>query len=285
MEKYNEIKKASILGIFANTFLAIIKLIVGLFSKSQAMVADGLNSLGDIVTSTMTLIGNRIACKPKDNDHPYGHGKAEYIFSLMIGLVLIEFSLQIIKNAIDCYINNIHLTFSIWLVIVSIITIVIKFVLYMYTKNIAKRNKSILLLANSQDHRNDIFLTFGTLISIISSIFKLYYIDIIVAIFISFWIGYTAIKIIIESYRVLMDTNIDQKIIDNIKDIVLSINGVNHIDEIIAKPTGLKYLLIVKVSVPGEVSVNEGHKIAGIIREKVNELDTVNDTVVHINPC
>lgn len=285
MESHIEIKRAAILGIFANMFLAIIKIIVGFVTNSQAMIADSINSFSDIFSSLITYIGNRIASKPKDEDHPYGHGKSEYIFSFVIGISLILMALEIINNSINSYISNQHITYSVWLIIVVAITIIIKLSLYIYTKKLAESNKSILLKANMLDHRNDIFVSLAVLISILSSMCKIYILDIIVAIVISVWIIYTAIKIFVESYKVLMDTNINEETQNKIKEIALSVNNVSHVDEILTKPTGSKYLVIIKVSVPGGITVNESHKTAGIIRSRVNELEQINDTVVHINPC
>lgn len=285
MEKYKEIRKTAIFGIITNIALSIIKLIAGFLTNSQAMIADGANSFGDIISGSLTLIGNKISSKPKDSDHPYGHGKAEYIFSMIIGIILIQFSIQIIKNSIQSYIKNTHVVFSIYLIVVSLIVIAIKTVLYLVTNKVALKNKNLLLVSNAKDYRNDIFVTVGTLISIIFDSFSLYFVDIVVAIIIAIWTGYSGFKIIIQAYRVLMDTNIDSKVIDKISEIVLSIKGVGHIDEITSKPTGLKYLVIIKVSVPGNKTVNSAHRIAAIIRRKVNRIDQIADTLVHVNPC
>ena len=87
MKKYDDIKKASILGILGNLFLLVIKMIMSVLTNSQSMLADSVNSAGDIVSSVMTYIGNKIANKPRDEDHDLGHGKAEYIYSMLIYLV------------------------------------------------------------------------------------------------------------------------------------------------------------------------------------------------------
>ena len=98
MDRFKSAKKASTLGIIGNIFLLIIKGIIGIITKSQAMIADSLNSAGDIFSSLMTYIGNKIASQPKDEDHNLGHGKAEYIYSLLISIVMILTSVIIIKD-------------------------------------------------------------------------------------------------------------------------------------------------------------------------------------------
>ena len=99
-EKFADTKKAGILGIIGNIFLLIIKATVGFISKSQAMIADSVNSAGDIFASLMTFIGNKIASVPQDADHNFGHGKAEYIFSLFISLSMIGISLKLLYDSL-----------------------------------------------------------------------------------------------------------------------------------------------------------------------------------------
>ena len=100
MDRFTATKKAGIFGIFGNIFLLVIKATVGFISGSQAMIADSFNSAGDIFSSLLTFIGNKIASKPYDEDHNLGHGKAEYIFSMLISIAMILMSLVIIKDAI-----------------------------------------------------------------------------------------------------------------------------------------------------------------------------------------
>ena len=130
MDRFKSVKIASILGIAGNLFLLIIKAIVGFISGSQAMIADSFNSAGDIFSSAMTFVGNKIASKPYDEDHNLGHGKAEYIYSMLISIVMILTSLFIIKDALLSIYNHSHYEFSMWLVVVCIVTIITKFLLF-----------------------------------------------------------------------------------------------------------------------------------------------------------
>ena len=130
---------------FGNIFLLIIKAIVGFVSKSQAMIADSFNSAGDIFASLMTFIGNRIASAPGDDDHNFGHGKAEYIFSMFIGLSMILVAAKLFYDSISTLILGSKLEFSWLLVLVCIITIVVKLCLYLYTKKASKICNNIFL--------------------------------------------------------------------------------------------------------------------------------------------
>ena len=139
MQKNRKIKIASILGITGNLFLSIIKGIIGYMTKSQAMIADAFNSAGDIFTSLMTFIGNKIASKPRDDDHNLGHGKAEYIYSMLISVTMIFMSIMIFKDSLISLINKNTYEYSIWLVIICLITIIVKLSLYIYTNKLAKK--------------------------------------------------------------------------------------------------------------------------------------------------
>ena len=127
-------KRVGLFGIIGNIFLLSIKAIVGFSTKSQAMIADSINSAGDIFASIMTSIGNKIASVPRDDDHNFGHGKAEYIFSLFISISMIFISIKTIIDAFKSLINGSQLTFSWWLVVVCIATIITKLCLYIYVK-------------------------------------------------------------------------------------------------------------------------------------------------------
>lgn len=273
------------LGIVSNLILLIFKLIIGFISKSQAMIADGFNSAGDVFASLMTLIGNKIASRPEDRDHPYGHGKAEYIFSMLISFSLMLVAYKILSNSIKSIIYKEQVLFSRWLVIVAILTIIIKLSLFFYTNRAGKKENNLLIIANSEDHRNDVFVTSSTLLGIYLSGTGLLWADGAVGTGIALWIAYTSVKIFNSAYHVLMDTNIDSSLIESVEKVVDSIEGIDHIDKIIAKPVGVGYILIVKVSVSGSMMVHEGHSIAARVREKVKGCKYVKDVVVHVNPA
>ena len=147
-KKFNDIKKAGLAGIFGNIFLLLIKATIGIISHSQSMIADSVNSASDIIASLMTFIGNKISSEPKDKDHNFGHGKAEYIFSLFISITMILVSLKILFDSANSLITKTYFEFSWFLIIVCIITIITKFILYLYTKKLYKKYDNILLLAN-----------------------------------------------------------------------------------------------------------------------------------------
>ena len=196
MQRFKATKVASFLGFFFNLFLFVIKFITSIITSSQAMLADAINSLGDIFSSLMTLIGNKIASKPSDDDHNLGHGKAEYIYSLLISIVIIVVAVTLFKDSLESILVKSDYTFSYMLIVVCIITIVIKLSLYFYTNKLSKSLNSLLLKANSKDHLYDAIITTINLLAIILTSFGIYFVDGLVGVLIALWILISGLKIL-----------------------------------------------------------------------------------------
>ena len=285
MNRYNATNRVSILGITGNIFLLIIKGIVGFISNSQSMIADFFNSFGDVFSSLMTFIGNRISSKEADEDHNLGHGKAEYVYSFLISIIMLLTSFSVIKKAIETYINQDTIKFSYILVIVSLITIITKFFLYIYTKKIYKKYNNILIEANSKDHRNDCFITSLTLLSAIFGLYGYRIVDIIVGIIIALWIFYTGIKIFKESYDVLMDKAMDEETKEKVYNIIKQHEEVLRVNHFNATPVGYRYQISFTIFVDGSMTTFESHDIANSLeREIEKEIPEIYLTVIHVNP-
>lgn len=283
--KFIAIKKVSIWGMIGNLFLLIIKAIIGFVTGSQAMLADAFNSASDIFSSIMTFIGNKIASKPRDDDHNLGHGKAEYIYSLFISIAMGLMSIKVIISAIKTIILGAKFSFSIWLVVVCVISIIVKFVLYIYANGVYKKHRSLLLEANAKDHRNDCIITSLNLVGCLLSLKGIYFVDSVVGIGISVWIFIVALKIFLDSYDVLMDKAMDTITRDKVYDIISKhkeIRGVNHFN---ATPVGYKYQISFTIFVDGNLSTFDSHSIAnGLEKEIDKNIPEVYLTVIHVNP-
>lgn len=284
MDRYNSTKKAGIFGIFGNIFLLIIKAIVGFASHSQAMIADAANSASDIFASLMTFIGNHIASEPGDKTHNFGHGKAEYIFSMFISISMIFVAAKLLYDSTISLFLQEAFTFSWFLVAVCIITIFVKFSLYLYTHRLFKKYDNILLEANMKDHRNDCIVTTFTLISILASLLGIYWFDGVVGIGISIWICYTGIKIFIESYNVLMDISIDSHTEKMILDLAHSYKEIKKLDDISSSPVGYQYVIVLTIYVDGNMSTFDSHALADSLEKDITKLEKIYKTIIHVNP-
>ena len=284
MDRYNVTKKAGLLGILGNLFLLIIKGSIGFICNSQAMIADAANSAGDIFASIMTWVGNKIASEPQDDSHNFGHGKAEYIFSLFISISMIVVAFKLFYDSIMTLIYGSTITFSWFLVVVCIITILVKFSLFIYTNKLCKKYNNILLEANSKDHRNDCIVTTFTLISILATLFGITFLDGIVGTGISIWIAITGFKIFIESYNVLMDESIDEETKDLILRYVKNYKEIQKIEHISSAPVGYQYIVVLTICVDGNMSTFESHKLADNLEKDITSLEKDYNTIVHVNP-
>ena len=285
MERFKAANRASILGMVGNIFLFIIKVIVGFISNSQAMIADAFNSASDILSSIMTYIGNRVASKEADDDHNLGHGKAEYIYSMLISIVMFILGGKILIDSIVSIINPSEYVFTNWLVIVCIVTIIVKLSLYLYTRAIGKKYHNLLVEANSKDHRNDVFITLANLVAAICSLYGIYVIDGIVGLIISLWIIYTAIKIYKDSYDVLMDKTISNETKDKVLSIIQDHNEVLKIQHFNATPVGYRYMVSFTIFVDGNLSTFDSHEIANHLEEEIDEkVPEIYLTIIHVNP-
>lgn len=284
MDRYNSTKMAGIFGMFGNIFLLIIKGIVGFASHSQAMIADAANSAGDIFASLMTFVGNRIASEPGDKSHNFGHGKAEYIFSLFISISMIFVSAKLLYDSTISLIYRDTFTFSWFLVAVCIATILVKLFLFLYTYRLSKKYNNILLEANMKDHRNDCIVTTFTLISILLSLLHIYWFDGIVGIGISIWICYTGVKIFVESYNVLMDISVDATTEKMILDLAHSYKEIKKLDDISSAPVGYQYIIVLTIYVDGNMTTFDSHSLADSLEQDITNLDKVYKTIIHVNP-
>ncbi len=285
MERFKSVKTASIFGILGNLFLLIIKSLVGFITNSQAMIADAFNSGGDIISSVMTFVGNKIASVPSDEDHNLGHGKAEYIYSMLISIIMILMSLGIFKDSFNSIFNHNNLTYSSWLIIVCIVTILVKFSLYLYTNKLAKKYNNLLIKANSKDHRNDCLITLGTLSSSVLTLNKVYWVDGIIGSFIALWIIITSITIFKESYDILMDKSISEITKNKVYEIIKTHEEIEKVIHFNSTPVGYKYQISFTICVDGNLSTFESHKIADKLEKEIaKKLDEIYLTIIHVNP-
>lgn len=285
MNKFKAINHASILGMIGNIFLLIIKASVGFITNSQSMIADAINSASDIFSSIMTFIGNKIASIPSDEDHNLGHGKAEYIYSLLISIAMGLMAVSVCKNSVLSLINKSKYTFSFWLVIICLITILTKLSLYIYTNKLSKKYNNLLLEANAKDHRNDCLLTTLNLIACLLSLKEIYFVDSLVGIFISVWIFISAVKIFIQSYDVLMDKSLDDSTKEKVYDIIKSHPEIKKVIHFNSTPVGYQYQISFTIYVDGNLSTFESHHIANTLEKEIDKaMPEIYLTVIHVNP-
>lgn len=285
MNRFDVAKRIGTLGIVGNLFLFIIKIIIGLASSSQAMIADSFNSAGDIFASVMTWIGNKISSVPNDDDHNYGHGKAEYLFSMFISISMMLVALKMLYDSIISIVLHNKLVFSWALIIVCLVTIIVKLGLYLYTKSLYKKYNNLLVKANMEDHKNDCIITLFTTVAILLTKVNVFWFDGLVGIGISTWIFIVGLQIFRESYNILMDTSIDNESKKVMLDIVKSYKEIKRIGTLYSIPIGYKYIVVITVFINGNMLTTKSHKIADKLeKEIISKIDKIEEVIVHVEP-
>ena len=277
--------KVGFFGILGNTILFIVKIIVGIMSNSRSMIADSFNSAGDVFASFMTWLGSRISSVPNDDDHNFGHGKAEYIFSMLIGISMIVVAGKLLYDSVMSLVNGNIVDYSVLLIVICIITIVVKICLYIYSRYVYEKYNNLLVESNMLDHRNDIVITSFTLIAIILSKYGIYWFDGVVGLLISLWILKVGIKIFKESYDVLMDTAIDKESKYKILSIIKSYENVKRIGNIYSIPVGYNYVVVLTIYVDGRMHTSKSHELADEIETRIKQGNNrITEVIVHIEP-
>ncbi len=293
MENEERFKKAefvAIIGIIGNLILAVLKWIIGVYANSRALVADAVNSASDVAGSLAVFIGLRAAKQPPDEDHPYGHGKAESIAAIIVAVLLVLVGFEIGKSSFQAFFQPIEAPKLIALVAV-IVSIAIKETMYRYTFSMGKKLNSDALIVTAYDHRSDVYSSLAALVGIGCAILGeklavgwLVYADPVAGLFVSLLILKLAWKLGSESIHNALDHVLHEEDTIELRRIVESIPEVKKIDELHAREHGHYVIIDIKISVDPYITVEEGHRVGKKVKQKLMEERHVENVFVHINP-
>jgi cation diffusion facilitator family transporter len=285
--RIKEIKKASIIAIIGNALLAVIKIVIGLLAGSLAVVADGIDSMEDIITSTITLVTANILSKPPNKKYPYGYGKAETIATRLLSLVIFAAGIQLaiisVQKIIKGSYTGIPLKIAIYVIVISIIG---KFLLSFHQFKVGKRINSEMLKANAKNMQNDIFISLSVLVGLVSTrLLKMPVIDSIAALLVSAWIIKVAVQIYLRTNVELMDGVKDKKIYDIIFKAIDSVQGVKNPHRIVVRNVGYKLKIGADIEVDGTLSLQEAHELAHKVEQSIrSKIDNLFDVNIHVEP-
>jgi cation diffusion facilitator family transporter len=285
----NETKaiKTTWISIFTNTGVAIIKWIAGYFGNSYGLIADAIESTSDIFASFLSLIGLRYSARPADQNHPYGHGKAEPMMTFAVVAILVVSAVTIIYKSIQHILTPHELPESYTLIILGII-IIIKEVNYRFVNKRSKETKSSLLKADAWHHRSDAITSVAVFIGIaVALIFGKGYetADDWAALVAGAIILYNSYLIFRPALGEVMDEHLYDELINEIRKVSMSVQGVLDTEKCYVRKSGLKYYVDLHATVNATISVREGHAIAHNLRNAIiKEYPEVGDVLVHIEP-
>ena len=279
-------KKASTIAILSNCFLTIFNIIVGLMSGSYALVAEGIHTLSDVATSVIAYIGFTIGQRPADNDHHYGHGRAEAISGLVIVLFLTIVGYEIIDTAIDKLLNpSLITTPSIYAALMAVFGIFINLAIRNYIINLGKEINSPAIVADGQHQRTDIYSSIAILIGIVVSNMGFPMLDPIIGLIIGLLILKTAFTIGKENIDNIMGRFQDGDLVRKIERIVNKTPDAYEAHNIKIDNYGSYVVVSLHIKVDGNMSIYEAHEIVHNIEEKIqNKIPLVKSVSIHTCP-
>ena len=276
--------KVTIIGILANITLSVIKFIGGIIGNSTAMVADAVHSLSDLFTDAIVLVTHKISQIPKDEGHPYGHGRAESIGTTAVGIIIIFAGIGLAYegwNIIQSESPPIPEPIAAGMALVSIF---IKEWLFRYTYSVGKKSNSSLLIANAWHHRSDAISSIAALVGIIGSMMGYPMLDPIAAAMVGFMIIHVGYKLTLGGFRDLMDTALSEKDTRDIQGVIDEISGVIKTHDLRTRKIGGEVLIDVHIQVDSDLTVTEGHEIAERVRRTlINRYPKTQDVLVHVD--
>lgn len=284
-------KRVAWISVISNILLTIGKLIVGWMGNSDAVFADGIHSAADVFASVIVLVVIRIANKPADQEHPYGHGKAEIIVSGLVGMILLCVSIYLVYEVIVGFFHPIT-TPSLIAMWVAVISYISKVLLYRYSKKIGEEQNSKAIEAIAYDHKADIVASIAAAIGVLLSIIGekltiniLLYGDKVATIIVAYLIFKIAKEMVSEAFDILLERNIDLEILREYREIIASFSEVKRIDRLRAREHGHYILVDLRISIDYDKTIKEGHDLSRKIKKKLMaKHDNINEVLIHLNP-
>ena len=281
-QKYGTI--TGFVGIFCNLFLFVIKLFAGIVSSSISIIADAFNNLSDMGSSLVTMFGFRLAAKPADPDHPYGHGRFEYISAFIVSGLIFMVGFELLKSSFNKIINPSPLDLSIISIIILTVSVAIKFLMFIYNKKIGKKIKSAAILATAQDSLNDVLTTSAILISVIIMMTTSINIDAYVGLVMSLYILWSGYKTAKETINPLLGEPIDEETAKTLEAEIMCFDGFLGIHDLLAHNYGPgRCFASVHVEVPADTNIVKCHEQIDLCEKMVFERTGILLTI-HMDP-
>ena len=284
---YRDVTKAAVVGLLVNVLLGGMKLAGGLISGSFALIADAINSIGDVVSTIVVLVGLKIAQRPPDEEHPYGHTRAEGIAASNVAVLIIVSAILVAWESLQ----RLHGPTSIpplWAIGIAAVNVVIKELLYQYNAAVGKRTGSAAMQANAWDHRSDALCSLAVLggLGVIRIGGEEYgWADEIASILVALIIAWSGARLFKASASELMDVQADSDLVDAIRQAARNVPGVEDVETLWVRKSGIEFFADIHIEVDQNLSVEEGHAIGHRVKAKlVDGFVNLRDVLVHIEP-
>lgn len=285
-QRYENLKmgeRGAVISIIAYICLSALKLIIGNVSGSEALKADGLNNATDIVASIAVLIGLKLAQRPADADHPYGHWKSETIASLIASFIMMAVGLQVLITAVASVFKGRGEAPDLISVWTGLFCAIVMYFVYRYNKRLALAIRSQAVMAAAKDNFSDALVSIGAVIGIIGSQFNLPWLDPVTAVLVGFIICKTAWDIFRDASHHLSD-GFDETIIHTFRETVEQVEGVEEVKELRARNYGSNAVVDVVLSIKSGLGFQEAHNVATNVENELKKSAEVLEVHVHYEP-
>lgn len=282
-DKYG--KMSGIIGIVCNLILFAGKFISGLISGSVAISADAVNSLSDASSSLISLLGFKMSEKPADEEHPYGHGRYEYLSGLLVCVLILVIGVELFKGSIEKIIKPELITLNPLIIVILSVSMAVKFGLALVNYRLGKKIGSLTLLATAADSRNDIITTGAVLIaSIVSNIFEIAWLDGVMGLCVAIFILISGFGLLKDTLNPLLGSAPDEALVKEIHDAVMSYNGVLGTHDLMIHDYGPgRQFASVHVEMAAEADVLESHETIDLIEHDLGQKLGIH-IVIHLDP-
>ncbi len=282
--RMKEGKKVVVSSIFQNLFLAVIKILGGIYGNSRALISDGINSLADVGSSFAILLGIYFSNKPADEEHPYGHEKIESIIGNMLGVFLLLTAFELGKGSIELLIRGEYSSTPAYTTIIwAFISMVVKFFMYRYKLKVGIATDNSALIADAKDSKSDVYSSGGVILGILLSIWVSPIFDIVVSLIVALLIFKEGVSIIFETSNLILDKQ-DDEFIKEIEKYLEENDNIKNVHDIFMRKSGDKIFLSMHIRVPKNMTVYEAHNLVDSVREGiVLDFDNVKDVMIHID--
>ena len=276
-------------SIAVNLMLSIFKLIAGLLASSGAMISDAIHSASDVFSTIIVIIGVKISGKASDEDHPYGHDRFECVASIILAILLgvtgVGIGLTGVQKLIAGHYDTLAIP-GILALAAAVISIVVKEIMYWYTRNAAKKINSGALMADAWHHRSDALSSVGSFVGIFGARMGFPMLDPLASVVICLFVVKAAVDIFRDAISKMTDRSCDQKTVNEMHDCIMNIRGVEGIDLLKTRSSGSKYYVDIEISADGNKKLWETHAIAENVHQAIeHQFPLVKHCMVHVNPA
>lgn len=281
-----EKNKATLVAALVNLALALGKTTCGVIAQSEALIADGIHSLSDLLTDLITVIAVKIAAQEADSDHPYGHARFETLATVILGMILMTAGAGILVNAVDRLQHPDLLVAPGMLALgMTVLSILANEWLYHYTMRIARSTHSSLMKANAWHHRSDSISSIVVLAGLIAALAGFGFADAVAAAIVAVMVAKIGYELIVSSILELVDTALPTRLVEELRHEILKTDGVAGLHCLRTRRMGPTALADVHILVNPRISVSEGHLIADTVRNRLRDnFEELSEVLVHVDP-